>query len=130
MPHNDPLVINMNIMGTKVHRLLVDTGSYANIIFRTTLDKLGNYERYLEPCNHRIIGFWDIVSVPEGIIRIAVELVSTEDPKRRLTRVLDFLVVDQASTYNGFLGRPFLHEFKAVVSSYYYYVKFHTPKGT
>ncbi|KAL8520824.1 hypothetical protein ACS0TY_011397 [Phlomoides rotata] len=44
MPHNDPLVISKNIIGTKVHRLLVDTGSYANIIFRMTLDKLGNYE--------------------------------------------------------------------------------------
>ncbi|KAL8488627.1 hypothetical protein ACS0TY_024788 [Phlomoides rotata] len=64
MPHNDPLVINMNIMGTKVHRLLVDTRSYANIIFRTTLDKLGNYKSYLEPCNHRILGFGDAVSIP------------------------------------------------------------------
>ncbi|KAL8524280.1 hypothetical protein ACS0TY_014014 [Phlomoides rotata] len=72
MPHNDPLVINMNIMGTKVHQLLVDTGSYANIIFRTTLDKLGNYESYLQPCNHRILGFGDDVPVPEGIIRLAV----------------------------------------------------------
>ncbi|KAL8493493.1 hypothetical protein ACS0TY_024634 [Phlomoides rotata] len=39
-PHNDSLVVSANIMGTKVHRLLVDTGSYVNIIFRRTLDKL------------------------------------------------------------------------------------------
>ncbi|KAL8492090.1 hypothetical protein ACS0TY_023637 [Phlomoides rotata] len=120
MPHNDPLVISMNILGAKVHRLLVDIGSYANIIFRTNLDKLGNYESYLEPCNHRIL----------GIIRLVVELVSTEDPERYMTRMLNFLVVDQASTFNGFLGHPFLHEFKAVVSFYYYCVKFPTPKGT
>ncbi|KAL8555597.1 hypothetical protein ACS0TY_003413 [Phlomoides rotata] len=39
-PHNNSLVVSANIMGTKVHRLLIDTGSYANIIFRSTLDKL------------------------------------------------------------------------------------------
>ncbi|KAL8470717.1 hypothetical protein ACS0TY_033329 [Phlomoides rotata] len=94
MPPNDPLVISMNIMGTKVHRLLVDTRSYSNIILRMTLDKLGNYESYLQPCNHRILGFGDVVSVLEGITRLAVELVSTEDPECRMTRMLDFLVVD------------------------------------
>ncbi|KAL8470422.1 hypothetical protein ACS0TY_033054 [Phlomoides rotata] len=94
MPHNDPLVISMNIMGTKVHRLLVDIGSYANIIFRSTLSKLGNYDNYLQPCNHRILGFGDVVSVPDGIIRLTVELVSTENPKHHLTRILDFLIVE------------------------------------
>ncbi|KAL8536220.1 hypothetical protein ACS0TY_011740 [Phlomoides rotata] len=94
MPHNDPLVTSMNIMGTKVHRPLVDTGSYTNIIFRSTLSKLGNYDSYLQPCNHRILGFGDVVSILDGIIRLAVELVSTENPERRLTRMLDFLVVE------------------------------------
>ncbi|KAL8524326.1 hypothetical protein ACS0TY_014054 [Phlomoides rotata] len=130
IPHNDPLVISMNIMGTKVHRLLVDTGSYANIIFRSTLSKLGNYDSYLQPCNHMILGLGDVVSIPYGIIRLAVELVSTKDSERRLTRMLDFLVVEMASTYNGFLGRPFIHEFQEAVSTYYYCVKFPTPTGT
>ncbi|KAL8529797.1 hypothetical protein ACS0TY_007020 [Phlomoides rotata] len=44
--------------------------------------------------------------------------------------MVDFLIVDQASTYNEFLGRPFISEFKAAVSSYYYCVKFPTPNGT
>ncbi|KAL8480461.1 hypothetical protein ACS0TY_027117 [Phlomoides rotata] len=98
MPHNDPLVISMNIMGTKVHILLVDTGSYANIIFRSTLSKLGNYDSYLQPCNRRILSFGDPVSVPGGIIRLTVKLVSTENPERRLTQMLDFLIVEQALT--------------------------------
>ncbi|KAL8544971.1 hypothetical protein ACS0TY_005254 [Phlomoides rotata] len=71
MPHNDPLVIIMNIMGTK------------------------------QPCNIRILGFWDAVSIPEGIIRLVVELVLTEDPECCLTRMPYFLIVEQASTYNG-----------------------------
>ncbi|KAL8483835.1 hypothetical protein ACS0TY_026502 [Phlomoides rotata] len=130
MPHNDPLVISINIMGTKVHRLLVHVGSYANIIFRSTLDKLGNYESYMQPCNHRILGFGDAVSIPEGMIRLAIELVSTENPEHRLTRMLDFLVIEQTSTYDGFIGRPFIHEFQPAVSTYYYCVKFPTPTGT
>ncbi|KAL8493362.1 hypothetical protein ACS0TY_024540 [Phlomoides rotata] len=106
IPHNDSLVVSVNIMGTKEI-----------------------YESYLELCNHRILGFGDIVFVPQGIIILAVELVSTKDPSRCLTRMLYFLVVDQASIYNGFLDRPFMHEFKVVVSTYYYCVKFPTPKG-
>ncbi|KAL8523773.1 hypothetical protein ACS0TY_013660 [Phlomoides rotata] len=44
--------------------------------------------------------------------------------------MVDFLIVDQALTYNGFLGHPFITEFKVVVSTYYYCVKFPTAKGT
>ncbi|KAL8493324.1 hypothetical protein ACS0TY_024516 [Phlomoides rotata] len=77
-----------------------------------------------------ILGFGDAITVPEGTIRLSVELVSAEDLGRCLTRMVDFLVVDQMSTYNGFFGRPFISEFKAVVSTYYYCVKFPTLKGT
>ncbi|KAL8492738.1 hypothetical protein ACS0TY_024076 [Phlomoides rotata] len=71
-----------------------------------------------------------LVTIPKGTIKLAVELILAENLGRRLTRMVDFLIVDQASTYNSVLGRPFITEFKAAVSTYYYYVKFPTPNGT
>ena len=48
---------------------------------------------------------------------------------RRLTKMVDFLVVDCPSSYNVILGRPTLNRFKAVTSTFYLRVKFSAPHG-
>jgi len=41
IPHeNDPVVISLVTVGRKVHRVLVDQGSSANVMFWTTFNKL------------------------------------------------------------------------------------------
>ena len=40
-PRNDLLVIELTIQDIDVARILVDTGSSADIIFKTTLEKMG-----------------------------------------------------------------------------------------
>ncbi|KAL8461504.1 hypothetical protein ACS0TY_032834 [Phlomoides rotata] len=37
-PCNNMLLISASIMGYRVHRMMVDTGSYCNILFKKTLD--------------------------------------------------------------------------------------------
>lgn len=39
-------------------------------------------------------------------------------------RQLNFIGIDLPSTYNGFLGRPFEHEFGVVTLVHYYFIKF------
>ncbi|KAF8109077.1 hypothetical protein N665_0103s0032 [Sinapis alba] len=41
MPHNDPLLVELGIRNCKVTKVLVDSGSLVDLIFRGTLDKKG-----------------------------------------------------------------------------------------
>lgn len=52
----DPLVIKTNIMGVKVHRLLVDSGAFCNTLFKKTLDEISDFTDYVELCEHVVKG--------------------------------------------------------------------------
>lgn len=62
---------------------------------------------------------------PKDIIELL--LTFGEEP-RVVTKMANFLVVDCASTYNEILGRPTLHELKAIPSTYHQSMKFLTKK--
>ena len=56
-PHDDPLVIRVIVANKTVHRVLVDNGSSADIIFASAFDKMDIGREKLNPVNtHRI--FW------------------------------------------------------------------------
>ena len=40
-PYDDPLVISAVVANYNIHRILIDTGSSADVIFLATFDKLG-----------------------------------------------------------------------------------------
>lgn len=63
-PNVDTLVITTKIMGLTVHRLLVDNGAFCNILFKSTLDQLGNNADYVEPCEHVVKGYRDATVKP------------------------------------------------------------------
>ena len=48
-PHNDPLVIMLNIEGFNTKRILVDNGSSTDIIYLPTFEKLKLDEKRLRP---------------------------------------------------------------------------------
>ena len=48
-PHDDPLVIRAVVANKTVHRVLVDNGSSADIIFASAFDKMGIGRENLEP---------------------------------------------------------------------------------
>lgn len=56
-PNWDLLVISTKIMGALVHRIMIDNETFCNIIFIKTLDFLGNFNDYIEPCEIRIRSF-------------------------------------------------------------------------
>lgn len=121
-PNVDLLVIKTKIMGVTVHRLLVDSGALCHILFKKILDELGYFIDYIESCEHVVKGFGDATVKPYDIIRVAVELISTLDEYISSTKFCDFLVIDMSSSFNGFLGRPFEHQFEAASSTYYFCV--------
>ena len=56
-PHDDLLVVKAVVANKIVHRVLVDNGNSANIIFAPAFDKMGVGKEKLEPINAHQRGF-------------------------------------------------------------------------
>ena len=125
-PHNDSLVIMLNIEGFSTKRILVDNGSSADIIYLPAFQQLKLDPKILRPFESPLVSFSGDRFYPRGIVTLTV-IVGTQP--RQLTRQLDFLVVDRPSSYNVIIGRPTLNKWKAATSTYCLKVKFPTDNG-
>ena len=125
-PHDDPLVIRAVVANKTIHRVLVNNGSSANIIFASAFDKMGIGREKLEPVNTHLRGFSGEKVLPLGSIQLVLTL---GDPPCQVTTAVKFLVVDAPSTYNILLGRPSLNAIKAIPSAYHMMIKFPTTSG-
>ena len=67
-PHDDPLVIRAVMANKMIHRVLVDNGSFTNIIFALDFDKIGIRRGRLEPVNTHLRGFSGERVLPLGSI--------------------------------------------------------------
>ncbi|XP_056694879.1 uncharacterized protein [Spinacia oleracea] len=115
-PHDDPLVLELEIANFPVKRCLIDGGSSANIIFWEAFTQLNIDHGELARVNYPVIGFSGANVYPEGSIRLPV-LVGRGVSARDL--MVDFLVIKVPAAYNVIIGRPFIHDAQAVVSTYH-----------
>ena len=122
-PHDDPMVIRAVVANKTIHRLLVDNGSSADIIFASTFDKMGIGRERLELVNTHLRGFFGEKVLPLGSIQLVLTL---GDPPCQATTIVRFLIVDAPSSYNVLLGRPSLNAIKAIPSAYHMVIKFAT----
>ena len=104
-PHDDPLVVHAIVANTTVHRVLIDNGSSADIIFASAFNKMGIGREKLEPVNTHLRGFSGEKVLPLGSIQLVLTL--GESPCQATTTAR-FLIVDAPSAYNMLLGRPSL----------------------
>ena len=109
-PHDDPLVVRAIVANTTVHRVLVDNGSSADIIFASAFGKMGIGREKLEPVNTHMRGFSGEKVLPLGSIQLVLTL---GEPPCQATTTTRFLIVDAPSAYNMLLGRPSLNAIKS-----------------
>ena len=73
-PHDDPLVIRVVVDNKTIHRVLVDNGSSADIIFASAFDKMGIEKEKLEPVNTYLRGFSGEKVTSLGSIQLVLTL--------------------------------------------------------
>ena len=125
-PHDDPLVVRAIVANTTIHRVLIDNGSSADIIFASVFYKMGIGREKIEPVNTHLRGFSGEKVLPLGSIQLVLTL---GEPPYQATTTTRFLIVDAPSAYNMLLGRPSLNAIKAIPSAYHMIIKFSTIHG-
>ncbi|GER33659.1 retrotransposon protein [Striga asiatica] len=119
VPRN-ALVITAEVASYDVQRVLIDTGSSADIIFLKCLQQM-KLDVKIEPVHTALYGFSGSQVHPIGKVSLTVVLGRLS---LRNVKMVCFLVVDASSAYIIILGRPSLNSFQAVVSTYCMKVKF------
>ncbi|XP_064957830.1 uncharacterized protein LOC135608723 [Musa acuminata AAA Group] len=124
--HDDVLVISIQIANAWVKRVMVDTGSSADVLYLDAFKKLSLTKEDLTPMASMLIGFTgDSISLLGTII---LPVTIGEEPRAK-TIMTTFMVVDLPSAYNVIFGRQTLNKLKAVVSTYHRAIRFLTSTG-
>ncbi|XP_074291355.1 uncharacterized protein LOC141618147 [Silene latifolia] len=117
--HHDALIITLSIRNCLVKKILVDTGSSVNLIMLKTLKNMGFSEKDLVKKAVPLVGFSGETKQSLGEIVVPTFVGG-------MNKQVRYLVIDGLSTYNVILGRPWIHEMKAVPSTYHQSLKFPT----
>ncbi|KAJ9535562.1 hypothetical protein OSB04_un001302 [Centaurea solstitialis] len=120
--HHDALVIQLTIGNCLTKRVLIDGGSSANVIFAETLKIMGIDRSNIVRRTTTLIGFNGDATSTLGEIILPVFA-------KGINKQTKFNVIDCPSAYNAKLGRPWIHDMKAVPSTYHQKIKFPSPWG-
>jgi hypothetical protein len=124
--HNDGMVIEANITGWVIRKVLVDNGSLADILFMKTFEKMSLSPHMLQPPEYPSLDFGGKPIKPARKIPLPV---SFGDPDNARTETLTFKVVNMYHPYFAIFGRGFINKFNAVIRQQFLCMKILTPKG-
>jgi hypothetical protein len=115
------------VAGSQLTRVLIDGGSGLNLLFTSTLKKMGlDIYKMLTPSKNPFYGIvLGNVATPLGLV---VLLVTFGMKDNYGTKYIKFEVVDFDSSYHAILGRPALAKFMFV--PYYVYLLLKMPGKT
>jgi hypothetical protein len=112
-PHTDTMVTEANVQGWTIGKILVDTGSSADIIFSSTFDRMNISRQHLQPMEVPLIGFRGKRVNALGKIPLPVSFGDLTNPR---IEYITFNVVEMNYPYLAIFGRGFLNKFKAIVN--------------
>ena len=116
-PHDDALVITLQIRGYDVKRIMVDQGSTVEIMYPDLYKGLNLRAEDLTPYSSPLVSFEGTVIIPKGQIRLPVQTGSE-------TVEVDFIVVDAYFLYTAIVTRPWLHTLGAISSTLHQKIKY------
>ncbi|XP_038713400.1 uncharacterized protein LOC120007271 [Tripterygium wilfordii] len=116
-PYHDALVISILVANYTIKRVLVDNGSSTNVFFLSCLKAMEIDESHIIGQSTILLGFSgeQVYSLGEIALPLYTEGINLNT---------NFVVLNSSSRYNIILGRPWIHEMKAVPSTYHQLIRF------
>jgi len=115
-PHNDALVITIQMGNCKMARVLIDIGNNVNILYGEALNQMEETPEAARTLVHPTVtplyGFDGTEARSSGSISLSVRV----DPYNVITEIY---VIDVPSPHNAILGRPWIHMMRVVPSTYH-----------
>nr|XP_017245120.1 PREDICTED: uncharacterized protein LOC108216789 [Daucus carota subsp. sativus] len=121
-PQHDSLVISLPVGNCFIKRIMVDNGSAANIMMKDTLRQMALEDSDMIKKPTTLVGF-------SGETKRTIGEITLPTYVKGVNILTKFLVIDCDSTYNIIMGRPWIHDLKAVPSTFHQVLKFPTPWG-
>ncbi|GAV75890.1 LOW QUALITY PROTEIN: hypothetical protein CFOL_v3_19366, partial [Cephalotus follicularis] len=100
--HDDPVVMTLQVELFTMKRILIDSGSSADILYKHAFNQL-RIPADLRPVKTPLVGFMGEMVHPLGSIYLSV--VTGMAPRQTQVQ-MTFLMVDTQSLYNAISGRP------------------------
>lgn len=120
-PYKDAVVIKANVANKEFNKILVNSGSSVDVLFKYALKEMGIMNLSLEHTNTSLKGFGRGRLTPLGVVELPVMIGSRPFEK---TMMLNFVVVEEDNAYQMIFGRLFLRISKSVMSNYYIAIKY------
>jgi hypothetical protein len=120
------MVINYRVAGWDLHKVLVDNGSQANIIFLHAFDRMGISHNLLKPIDNPLYGFGGKGTFPIGKIELPLSFVVAPNTWREQ---VTFDILDMVYPYNAIMGRGSINKFEATIHGLYLCMKILGPQG-
>jgi hypothetical protein len=112
VPHADAIVMNCRVAGWDLHKVLVNNGSQADIIFLHAFDRIGISHSLLKPADNPLYGFGGKGTFPIGKIDLSLSFGTV--PNERSEQIT-FDIVDMVYPYNAIMGRGSINKFEAAI---------------
>jgi hypothetical protein len=119
------MVINCSVAGWDLHKVLVDNGSQADIIFLHAFDRMGISHTLLKPSDNPLYGFGGNGTFPIG--KLELPLSFGVAPNARSEQIT-FDIVDMVYPYNAIMGRGSINKFEVAIHRLYLWMKILGPQ--
>jgi hypothetical protein len=124
--HNDAMVIEVNIVGWVIGKVLVDTRSSADILFKKTFENTILSQHMLRPPEFPLLGFEGKAIKQVGKIALPISFGDLDNAR---TETLTFDIVDMYHPYLAIFGRGLINKFDHVIRQQLLCMKIPAPKG-
>jgi hypothetical protein len=128
VPHDDdPLVIQVQILNCDVKRVLIDSGSSADIMYWDAFKAMQLAGEQLQPYHGTLVGFAGEQAEVMGHITLLTTFGDEENAKTIKVRYL--VVRTLCASYNIIIGRPAINTLGAAMSTLYLAIKYPLDNG-